>query len=154
VSAKRRWREKVEREEPQPAIIPGSPFYSRRNTPLVDRVKPVTPILAPATNKFGAKRSYSALCGREFASQAERQRGEELHFLEMAGEITDLVYQPKWVLSAKPHVTYSADFQYDQEGQTTVEDVKGFDTDASRVRRAWVKQLHGVEVKLVKRQSR
>jgi len=86
-------------------------------------------------------------------SKAEARRGEELRYLELAGEITDLEYQPSWVLCGdKGHKTrYSADFKYVQQGETIVEDVKGMMTEAARVRMNWLWQLYGIEVKIVKR---
>ena len=102
-------------------------------------------------NKYHAERTWSELCQRTFASKAEARRGEELALLQKAGEIEALVYQPKFVLSEKPRVTYYADFQYQEKsGKEVVEDVKGKDTSTSRVKRAWVKQLLGIAVVLVK----
>ena len=89
---------------------------------------------------------------------AERRRGEDLRMMEMAGTITNLEYQPQWVLSAKPKVTYTADFRYceapaylplERIDYVVVEDVKGVMTDASRVRIAWLKQRYGIIVKVV-----
>ena len=68
----------------------------------------------------------------------------------MARQISGLAYQPSWILSRAPKVTYTADFQYIENGRTVVEDVKGVLTEASRIRMAWLKQLHGVEVTLVR----
>lgn len=102
-------------------------------------------------NKYGARRTWSELCQRAFDSRAEAVRGEELRVLELAGEITDLVYQPQWELSDNPRVTYRADFAYTMsDGVRVVEDVKGRDTEASRVRRAWLKQRHGIDVRIVR----
>ena len=108
--------------------------------------------------KYGNTRCWSELCQREFASMAERRRGEDLRMMEMAGTITNLEYQPQWVLSAKPKVTYTADFRYceapghlplERIDYVVVEDVKGVMTDASRVRIAWLKQKYGIIVKVV-----
>ena len=101
-------------------------------------------------NKYGAKRTYSALADRTFDSKAEARRADDLVLLERAGEISELEFQPRWVLSRKPLVSYRADFRYKDNGRTVVEDVKGKDTDASRVRRAWLKQLHGIEVEIIR----
>ena len=105
-------------------------------------------------NKYGARRTWSTLCQREFASKAEAQRGEELRYLEMAGEIINLQYQPTWELCGDKHhkAKYTADFGYfEKDGGRVVEDVKGYDTEASRVRRAWLWDKYKIDVKLVKR---
>ena len=105
--------------------------------------------------KYHNRRTWSELCQREFASKAECQRGEHLHMLELAGEITNLEYQPQWPLSKHPYkVTYTADFRYHQrdgDGQweTIVEDVKGVLTEATRVRIAWLSEKYHVTVRLV-----
>ena len=115
-------------------------------------------------SKYGNTPCWSELCQREFASKAERRRGEDLHMLERAGEISDLEYQPQWILSTEPKVTYTADFRYTRPGKKLgayrysareyiVEDVKGVMTDASRVRIAWLKQQYGITVNVVREGS-
>ena len=101
-------------------------------------------------NKFGAKKTYSALCQREFASRAEARRGEELALLQKAGVISCLEYQPKFVLCLKPRITYTADFRYVEDGKVTVEDVKGMLQRETRVKLAWLAEKNGIEVTLVK----
>ena len=103
------------------------------------------------TNKYGAVTCYSEMCQRGFDSKAERSRGEQLAMLQMAGEILRLEYQPKFVLNVEPKVSYKADFRYlEENGQTVVEDVKGVMTEAARLRIIWLKQLTGIEVKIIK----
>ena len=102
------------------------------------------------TNKYNAKRTYSALCDRTFSSKAECRRGEELHLLQMAGEISGLEYQVKFVLCEKPKITYSADFRYTENGEEVVEDSKGFLTRDTRTKIAWVKEKFGISVLLSK----
>ena len=99
-------------------------------------------------SKYGNVRTFSALCGREFSSRKEAARGEELALLQKAGEITGLEYQPKFVLSVKPRITYAADFKFMEDGVEIVEDSKGFMTRECRVKLAWLKASQGVEVKL------
>lgn len=101
-------------------------------------------------NKYRAKRTWSELCSREFASKAECRRGEELRMMEMAGEISLLEYQPKFLLCVKPRITYTADFKYLEGGNWVYEDVKGMLTRDTRTRLAWLKELTGIEVKLVR----
>ena len=100
-------------------------------------------------NKFRAKRTYSELCGRWFASKLEARRGEELALQEKAGMITDLEYQPRYVLSTKPKITYTADFRYKYQGKEIVEDSKGMMTRDTRTKLAWVNEKYGVEVVLI-----
>ena len=101
-------------------------------------------------NKYGNTRSWSDLCQREFASLAEKRRGEALRMLEMAGELRKLEYQPRWVLSEDPRITYKADFRYDDYTKgDTIEDVKGVLTEASRLRIAWLKQRYGLVVTVI-----
>ena len=103
-------------------------------------------------NKYGAVRSWSELCQRNFDSKAERVRGEELRMLQLAGQITDLTYQPRYVLCEKPRITYTADFTYIEPGRgIIVEDVKGVLTEASRIRIAWLKDKLGINVQIIRR---
>lgn len=100
-------------------------------------------------NKYKAKRTYSAFCGRFFSSKKEAIRGEELKALEMYGSITDLEYQKKFVLATEPYrVSITIDFAYKEEGVQKYEDTKGVLTRDFRSKLAWLKQLHGIEVEL------
>lgn len=141
-------------ENPVRRIIPGNPYFSGRDTAQVDRRKPgpATPILAPAPNKYGAKRSWSALCNREFDSMAEMRRGEELTWLEKAGEITDLVFQPAWELCGDKHhkARFTGDFMYSEKGKVVVEDMKGVVTEAARVRMKWLWAKYNIDVKVIR----
>jgi len=100
-------------------------------------------------NKYGATRTFSALCGRVFASKAECRRGEELRLLWQAGEIDRLEYQVKFVLSEKPKVTITVDFKYKEmtgKRRYIYEDTKGVLTRDFRTKLAWLKQLHNIDV--------
>ena len=111
-------------------------------------------------NKYHAKRTYSELSKRWFASKAECRRGEELRLLEMGGEIANLQYQVKFVLSEKPKVTIAIDFAYLKDiraigqrlydGTLVYEDTKGVLTRDFRTKLAWLKQQQGIEVLLTK----
>jgi hypothetical protein len=72
--------------------------------------------------------------------------------MQMAGVITDLVYQSKWTLCFKPRITVSIDFcYYDVTLRREVfEDAKGVLTRDSRTRYAWLKEKYGIEVILWK----
>ena len=99
-------------------------------------------------NKYHAKRTFSNICDMFFASRLEATRGEELHFLELAGEITDLEYQVSFILCVKPKITVSIDFKYKVNGNIIYEDAKGILTRDSRTKYAWLKEKYDVEVKL------
>lgn len=98
--------------------------------------------------KYGARRTYSELCQRWFASRLEARHGEELVLLERAGEISDLRYQVKLVLSYKPKVTITIDFAYKEDGIQKYEDTKGVLTRDFRTKMCWLKQLHDIDVLL------
>lgn len=108
------------------------------------------------TNKYGARKTWSELCQRTFDSKAEARHGEDLRMLEMAGEITNLEYQPVYELCGDKHhkARYTADFKYrihhDGLTETVVEDVKGVMTEAARVRIAWMWEKYKIDVKVVK----
>ena len=102
--------------------------------------------------KYHSVRTWSELCGRFFASKAEARRGEELHLLQLADEIEDLRYQERFVLSKSPNekVSITVDFIYLENGKRVLEDVKGIETREFRVKRIWLKQLTGIDIKLTK----
>ena len=108
------------------------------------------------SNKYSARRTWSELCQRTFDSGLEARRGEELHLLQMAGEIADLEYQVAYILSGKPFakVKVVLDFKYTKAMDVyklefrrwVYEDAKGVLTATARVKYAWLKQLHGIDV--------
>lgn len=101
--------------------------------------------------KYGSKRTYSALWNETFSSKAEARRGDELWLLQMAGEITDLQRQVKFVLSEKPKISLSVDFVYTEAGKQVYEDSKsGVLTREFRVKLAWLKEKFWIDVKLTK----
>ena len=104
-------------------------------------------------NKYGAKRTWSELCQREFASMKEARRAEELTLLEKAGGIYSLEFQPKYVLCSAPRITYTADFRYrdytrPSSDVVVVEDSKGLLLRETRVKIAWLHEKFGISVKL------
>ena len=105
------------------------------------------------SNKYRAIREYSSLCQREFHSKLEARRAEELYLLERAGEIEDLKYQVPFVLSVRPSVKVIIDFSYGLHGVRCFEDTKGILTAEARVKLAWLKQLHNIEVILTRKET-
>lgn len=83
--------------------------------------------------------------GITFDSKKEANRYSELKLLEQAGEITDLVLQPVFVLQEgfidnegkrRLPITYKADFQYfdRQAGRVVIEDTKGFESKVFKLK--------------------
>ena len=79
-----------------------------------------------------------------FASKAEGERYWELKQLQKTKKITDLQLQPKFELQPKfvdakgnkhQSITYVADFQYLEDGQYVVEDVKGMETAVYKLKK-------------------
>lgn len=103
--------------------------------------------------------------GIKFASKREGARYSDLKLLQRAGEISDLELQPEFplIINDKPvkirstgfpngrRCKYSADFRYidTRTGRSVVEDTKGMDTTASRLRRAVVECIYGIEIVLI-----
>ena len=118
--------------------------------------------------------------GIQFDSQREAARYQELKLLERAGRITDLQTQVKYVLiptqraasfevyksgpnkgRRKPgkvlecECSYIADFVYTQDGETVVEDVKGYRDPASAgyakfvIKRKLMLERYGIRIKEV-----
>jgi len=107
-------------------------------------------------NKYHAKRTWSILCQREFDSRAEAIYAEVLFLRQKAGEISQLEFQHKFVLCEKPKVTITIDFRYvDLSDEVTdywlYEDAKGVMTRDFRTKLAWLKEKHGIDVRIIKK---
>lgn len=93
-----------------------------------------------------------------FDSKAEAQHYRRLSARARAGAITDLRRQVRWPIYAGGQVAahYVADFQYQTvpDGQLCVEDVKGYDTDLSKLKRKLVEMTHGITVELIDKAGR
>ena len=106
--------------------------------------------------------------GIEFDSKREAKRYGELLLLEKAGAITDLQRQVKYQLLPAQYrpvfdkktrkwkdrciereVSYAADFVYQQDGETVVEDTKGFKTKDYILKRKMMLFFHGIVIKEV-----
>ena len=81
--------------------------------------------------------------GIKFDSKGEANRYCELKLLERAGEISDLKLQPRFELLPKQKderaINYTADFMYQEDGETVVEDFKGKETRDYIMRRKMFK---------------
>lgn len=111
-------------------------------------------------NKYRAKRIQYE--GMTFDSTKEMRRWIDLRLLERAGKIRQLRRQVPFtiVINDEPvkiksagypngrQVKYIADFTYVEDNAYVVEDVKGKDTQLSRLKRALVEAIYGHEVRL------
>lgn len=126
-------------------------------------------------HKYGAK--PEVVDGHKFPSRKEARRYRELCLLQLAGEITGLELQPRFPIVINGEAVrypsgvaleYRGDFKYTdtRTRRVVVEDVKGVrktprpagvkkprhegtDTDASRIKRALVAAIYGIEVRIV-----
>ncbi len=87
-----------------------------------------------------------------FDSKRERARWGELRLLERAGHITDLRRQVDFPIkiNGKKIGTYRCDFEYRENDQTKVIDVKGIDTPLSKFKRGCVEAQYGIEIDIVR----
>ena len=110
-------------------------------------------------NKYRNKKTE--VDGILFDSLAEANHYGTLRMLEHNGEIRDLRLQVPYVLisgqrwsDGKKHrdTVYKADFVYVdcETGETVVDDVKGFKTEAYKIKRELMKDRYGIEVQEVR----
>jgi hypothetical protein len=114
-----------------------------------------------AYRKYGNRKTV--VDGIKFDSRAEAGRYKELRLMEKAGVIRDLVLQPEFLLQDKfKHkgkteraVKYTADFKYFDilRGVYIVEDVKGVETEAFKIKRKLFLKRYGgaYDFEIVKR---
>lgn len=111
-------------------------------------------------NKYHAKKCEWD--GEVFDSKKEMRRYKELKLLEKAGVICNLKRQVKYVLIPSQRIdgkvverecSYKADFVYEENGQTVVEDVKGYrggkSYDVFVIKRKMMLLVHGIRIKEV-----
>ena len=111
--------------------------------------------------------------GETYASRKELKRFQELELMQAAGRITGLRKQVKFVLIPaqfepdrvdyskskkgrkvkgrllEREVAYVADAVYQQDGETVVEDAKGFRTKDYIIKRKLMLFVHGIRIKEV-----
>lgn len=108
----------------------------------------------------------------EFDSKGEWERWLFLKEAEKNGKISDLRRQVKYTLIptqyrteivhlktkdkevqrvAEREVTYTADFVYEKDGKTVVEDFKGFPNDRWPLKKSMMLYFHGVAIREVKK---
>lgn len=94
--------------------------------------------------------------GIPFDSRAEARRFRALVAMEQAGFITNLRRQVKFELvpsvrlfgskRATPALRYIADFVYERDGKTVVEDVKGVLTPVYKIKRHLMKYVFNIDI--------
>lgn len=118
-------------------------------------------------SKYGNKKIL--VNGVKFDSMKEYKRYLQLQMLERAGDITDLQRQVKYVLipaqkepdtigpkggihkgrTIEQECSYIADFVYQENGKTVVEDTKGVRTPEYVIKRKLMLYIHGIKIKEV-----
>lgn len=109
-------------------------------------------------SKYNSKKTV--VDGQTFDSKKEANRYQELLLLEKAGVIKNLSRQVKFVLipSQRDEATgkvierecsYKADFVYEEDGKTVVEDVKGFRTKEYVIKRKLMLWRYGIRIREV-----
>ena len=122
-------------------------------------------------NKSKYKNEPVTVDGVRYDSKNEMRRYNFLKLMERAGEISNLRYHVKYPLFPKGTVEirrfpdgrevvlkryerehwYEADFVYtNKKGEDIVEDFKGFVTDTFKEKRDALKELYGIDIKIVK----
>ena len=95
----------------------------------------------------------------KFDSQLEANRYVELKLLQRAGKIKKLRLQVPFVLqegfkkNGKSYqaIKYIADFVYEENGRTVVEDTKGMQTDVFKIKhKLFEKKYPDLELRLIK----
>lgn len=98
--------------------------------------------------------------GQKFDSKKEANRYKELKLMEKAGAIKDLRMQAKFTLIpaqrdeatgkvVERECSYKADFVYEEDGKTVVEDVKGFRTKEYVIKRKLMLWRYGIRIREV-----
>lgn len=93
--------------------------------------------------------------GEVFDSHKEARRYRELASLQRAGQISDLKRQVRYELIPTQRIggkvvekscVYIADFVYTENGETVVEDTKGFRTRDYIIKRKLMLYVHGIRI--------
>ena len=92
-----------------------------------------------------------------FDSKKEFLRWKQLRMMQAAGKIQNLQRQVAYTLvpaqqtssGTERSVKYIADFVYEMDGKTIVEDTKGFKTPDYIIKRKLMLYIHGIEIQEV-----
>jgi hypothetical protein len=107
-----------------------------------------------AKNKFKvAPVAERTLDGILFASKKEMARYADLKMLEKGKVISNLELQPSFPVSINDthFCTYTADFRYEENGQTIIEELKSSGTakdPAYRLRKKAAELYYGIKIKV------
>ncbi|MDJ0922100.1 MAG: DUF1064 domain-containing protein [Henriciella sp.] len=105
----------------------------------------------PKKSKYGNVKVK--IDGISFDSKAEGERYGLLKLLDRGGVIEALELQPKYdcIVNGVHVASYRPDFRYRhvETGDTVIEDVKGKEPDAMRIRRILTEALFDIEVRVV-----
>lgn len=100
-------------------------------------------------SKYNSRKTV--IDGIKFDSVKEANRYAELKLMERAGLISHLQRQVKFELIPKcgkeRSSTYIADFVYQENGSTVVEDVKGVKTPEYILKRKLMNWVHDIQIK-------
>lgn len=99
----------------------------------------------PAIAKHKYRANPTTIDGIKFASAKEAKRYGELKLLQRAGKISGLKLQPKFDLVIE--CKYVADFEYVENGERIIEDVKGFRTGTFKRNRKAMRDQHGIVIR-------
>jgi hypothetical protein len=112
-------------------------------------------LIKESENKYGAKKT-TTIDGKTFDSIKEANRYTSLLLLQRAGVISDLQTQVKFVLIPtqrdaegkllEKECSYKADFVYKRDGETVVEDTKGFKTPEYIIKRKLMLHIHNIRI--------
>lgn len=111
-------------------------------------------------NKFHvAPPSQRTIDGILFASKMEATRYTQLKLLEKAGEIKELILQPKYLLLPAferngEHflaINYVADFSYYdcKTKKRVAEEIKGYETDSWKIKKKLFHYRHNMELRVL-----
>lgn len=87
--------------------------------------------------------------GIKFDSKKEARRYGQLKLLVRAGEIKDLKLQPKFdlIVNGKKVGYYKADFEYIEDGERIIEDVKGVKTTTYNLKKKMIKAIYDIDIR-------
>lgn len=102
---------------------------------------------APKKHKFNAK--ATTVDGVRFDSKAEAKRWGELKLLNQAGTIRGLVRQQERIIWVNGVLIcrYRSDFEYYENGELVVEDVKGVKTPDYRIKKLLMEAVYGIKIR-------
>jgi hypothetical protein len=110
------------------------------------RTKSAVPVKASGRSKYRAQKTK--VDDILFDSKKEAAHYHELRLLERIGKITNLELQPEYSLSIndKHCFTYKPDFQFMENGELVIQDVKGFKTPVYRLKKKLIEAAYGIRI--------